>query len=916
VERGQGEKAVRVLQWILIALLGLLVLFSSQIVTLYTEYLWFQELGYPRVFMTILLTQIILGLVFGLLFFIIFYSNVLLARALAPRYRVSYLQGVIQLYSPVVQRYLNVLLVGLALFFSLIAGISASSYWDVFLRYLNATPFGLADPIYTRDIGFYFFTLPVFRFVWGFLLVALLASSAVAFIIHVLDGAIRLEVGVQKFAPHVKAHLSVLAGLFFLVVAWGYHLQLYSLLYSRRGVVFGASYTDVHAQLPAYQILSVIAAVTAILFLVNIYFRGWRLPAAAVSLLVVTMILVGGIYPALVQQYRVSPNEIEKERPYIKRDIDYTRKAYGLEKIKSQPYPAREDLTVEVIQRNEATTRNIRLWDWRPLRKTFNQIQSIRLYYNFADVDIDRYVLNGQYQQVTLAARELSVEQLPETAKTWINQHLVYTHGFGIVMNPVNKISGEGLPDLVVKDIPPVSKVIKIDRPEIYYGEQTNDYVVVNTKVNEFDYPRGDQNVYTKYKGSGGIPISSSTRRSLFALRFASLRLLLSDAITGSSRVLFHRNITERVNNIARFLHYDGDPYIVIAEDPTRKGTNKLYWLYDAYTVSDMYPYSRPFDGKNNYIRNSVKVAIDAYNGTTTYYVIDEKDPLIRTYMKIFPTLFKPIKEMPESLKRHIRYPEDLFDIQTRLFATYHMLDPQVFYNKEDLWDVPNETVDGEVQPMDPYYAIMRLPEEAREEFLLIRPFTPANKNNMIAWMAARSDFPNYGTLLVYAFPKERLIFGPMQIEARINQDASISQFLTLVDQRGSRVTRGPLLVIPIENSIIYVQPLYIQAEQGELPELKRVFVSYAHQVVMEPSLDVALNRLFAGAVAPPPTVAVTPVPGAGAPGPDIQSLISQAVDHFNRAMEFQRAGNWAGYGEEIAKLQDILNQLKTQTTQ
>lgn len=906
---------MRVLQWVLVTVLVLLMLFSSQIVSLYTEYLWFQELGYAPVFIKILLTQIVLGLIFGLLFFVIFYSNVLLARALAPRHRVSYLQGVIRLQSPLIQRYFNTLLLGSALFFGLIAGISASSYWDVFLRYLNATPFGLADPIYARDIGFYFFTLPVYQFVWGFLLVSLLASIAVAVVIHVLDGAISLQIGVQKVAPHVKAHLSILAGLFFLVVAWGYRLQIYNLLYSRRGVVFGASYTDVHAQLPAYQILSVIAVVTAILFLVNIYFRGWRLPAAAIGLLVLTMIGVAGIYPALVQQYRVSPNEIEKEKPYIKRGIDFTRKAYDLEKVKSQPYPAREDLTAEVLQRNEATVRNIRLWDWRPLKKTFNQIQSIRLYYNFADVDIDRYVLNGQYQQVMLAARELFVDLLAESARTWINQHLVFTHGFGLVMNPVNKITGQGLPELLVKDIPPVSRVIKIDRPEIYYGEQTNNYVVVNTKVNEFDYPRGDRNVYTVYKGSGGVPISSFRRKSLLALRFASLRLLLSDAITESSRLMFHRNITERVGNIAPFLQYDKDPYIVIAEDPSRKGTNKLYWLYDAYTVSDMYPYSRPFDGNNNYIRNSVKVAIDAYSGTTTYYVIDKKDPLIRTYMKIFPSLFKPIEEMPESLKRHIRYPEDLFNIQTKMFATYHMLDPQVFYNKEDLWDIPTETVDGEVQPMNPYYMIMRLPEEKRAEFLLIRPFTPSGKSNMIAWMTARSDFPDYGSLLVYTFSKEKLVFGPTQIEARINQDATISQFLTLVSQRGSRVTKGPLLVIPIENSLLYVQPLYIQAEQGELPELKRVFVSYADQVVMEPSLDAALNRLFAGAVGAPPTLAPTPGAKPGVPSPTVQNLIAQAVEHFNKAMEFQRAGNWAGYGDEISKLQDILNQLKVQTT-
>lgn len=895
----------KVLRWVLIVVVVLVLLFAGQAVSLYTEYLWFQEVGYAKVFVTVLLSQIILGLLFGLLFFVIFYSNILLARYLAPKYRVSYLEGIIRLQSPLIEKYMNRFLLGAALFFSLVAGVAASGYWARFLRFLNATSFNLNDPIFGRDISFYFFTLPVYRFLWGFLFISLIVTTLVVVVIHILDGAIRFRRGFEMFAPHVKAHLSILSGLIFLVVSFGFRLLQFGLLYSKRGVAFGASYTDVHAQLPAYQILTAIAVITAMLFLINIYVRGWTLPAVAIGLLAAALILVAGVYPALVQQYRVSPNEIAKEKPYIKRNIEFTRQAYDLGKVKSQPFPAREDLTAEVVDRNQATIRNIRLWDWKPLKKTYNQIQSIRLYYNFADVDIDRYILNGEYRQVTLAARELATDQLPEAAKTWVNQHLVYTHGYGLVMNPVNRVSGEGLPDLVVGDIPPVSKVIKISRPEIYFGEKTNDYVVVRTKTNEFDYPKGDKNQYTTYRGSGGVPITSFFRKLLFALKFSSLRLLLADSITEQSRIMFHRNITERLETIAPFLQYDRDPYIVVAQDS--KGRGRLYWIYDVYTVSNMYPYSRPFDESNNYIRNSVKVVIDAYNGTTTFYVVDEKDPLIKTYRKIFPTLFKSFKKMPESLKKHLRYPEDLFKIQANLYATYHMLDPQVFYNKEDMWEVAKETIEGGAQLMDPYYMIMRLPAERREEFLLILPFTPSNKNNMISWMAARCDFPGYGSLLVYTFPKEKLIFGPMQIEARINQDATISQFLTLVSQRGSIVSKGPLLVIPIEDALIYVQPLYLQAEQGELPELKRIFVSYGNQVVMEPTLEAALNRIFAGVTVP---TEVAPRPAAK-PAADIQSLINQAVEHFNRAMEYQRAGNWAGYGEEIQKLQDILNQLK-----
>lgn len=892
-----------------------ILVFGTIIMTYYTNFLWFKELGYSSVFIKILVTKLIVGFLFGLAFFAVFYTNVLLSRRLAPKFNVAYPLGMIQLQSTVVETYLNKILLTLAAVFSFIAGTSSAAYWERFLLFLNASPFGKTDPIFGIDISFYVFKLPFWQFLWGFFFIALIVSAVFAMIVHVLDGGIRFVRNQQVFGDHVKAHISILAALLSLMLALGFRLLQYGLLFSSRGVAFGASYTDVHAELPVFSIMMVVSVITAILFIINIKVKGWRLPLAALVVMGVSLIVFAGIYPAVVQQYKVSPNEIAVEKPYIKRNIDFTRKAYGLENVDSSAYPADTPMTAALLEENKATVNNIRLWDWRPLVKTFNQLQAIRLYYDFADVDIDRYTLGGNYTQVTLAAREMNIDQLPDTAKTWVNQHMVYTHGYGVVMNPVNKVTSEGLPELVVKDIPPSSTTLKIDRPEIYFGEQTNDYALVKTDTNEFDYPKGDQNQYTKYKGTAGVSVGGFFNKLMFAWRFASLKLLLSATLTPDSKILFNRNINTRAETLAPFLYYDKDPYIVVA--PDAKGKNRLFWIYDAYTMTDMYPYSTPYSGdsKWNYIRNSVKVVIDAYNGTTDYYIIDNKDPVIKAYSKIFPDLFKT-KQMPAALKKHWRYPESLFNIQAYMYATYHMLDPQVFYNKEDMWQVAKETFQGGAQPMDPYYMIMRLPNEKQEDFMLITPFTPANKNNMVAWLSANCDGTSYGQLVVYKFSKDKLVFGPMQIEARINQDPTISQFLTLVSQRGSTVTKGPLLVIPLGGSLLYVQPLYIQAEQGELPELKRVFVSYADQVVMEASLADALTRLFGQAAEAPSPAAGTAAPATATPStttlsPQVSSLIQQALDHYNKAIEAQKAGDWATYGTEIQALQDTLNQLQ-----
>lgn len=885
-------------------------------VTYYTDWLWFTEVGYASVFVKILVTKFLLWLIFSLLFFGIFYLNMLLARRLKPRFRVAYEAGFIRLNLPFLENFLDRIVLAAAVFLSLVAGSAASGYWEKTLLFLNGTAFGARDPIFGYDLSFFVFRLPFWRFLWGFFFIAILVSLLFTIVVHILGGSIRLVPGEQMFSPHVKAHISSLGAVICVMFALGFRLLQYGLLYSSRGVAFGASYTDVHAELPVYWILAVVSLITAALFLVNIYFKGWRLPAIGLGILVSALVVTGGIYPAIVQQYQVAPNEIAMERPYIKRNIQFTRLAYGLDKIKSRPYTVSTDLTAAVVEDNRDTVDNVRLWDWKPVLKTYNQLQAMRLYYDFNDVDIDRYTLGSKYTQVTLAARELNTAQLPDTAKTWLNQHIVYTHGYGVVMNPVNRVSTEGLPDMIVKNIPPRSDVLTIDRPEIYFGELTNDYVFVDTKTAEFDYPKGDKNQYTSYKGKAGIPLSFFSRL-MFAARFSSLQMLVSSTLTADSKVLFRRNITERTDAIAPFLYYDSDPYIVAAPGPGGSGSSdkdRLYWIYDAYTTTSMYPYSRPFQSSGlNYIRNSVKVVVDAYDGTTNFYVVDDKDPLAKTYAKIFPKLFKPASAMPGSLKKHWRYPEDLFSIQASMYATYHMLDPQVFYNKEDTWQLAKETASGgTAQAMTPYYMIMRLPGETEANFRLITPFTPTNKNNMVAWLSAGCDGADYGRLFVYTFGKERLVFGPLQIEARINQDPTISQFLTLVSQRGSTVSKGPLLVIPLGGSLIYVQPLYIQAQQSELPELKRVFVSYGDKVVMTVSFAEALNQLF-GVNAPATTApsATTGQPAVTGASTEVSALIDEAVAHYNKAIEAQKNGDWTTYGLELKLLEDTLNKLR-----
>jgi uncharacterized membrane protein (UPF0182 family) len=883
---------------LLLLLLGLPLV--GQAIALATDWLWFQEVGYFPLFRKLLGVKLALGVACGGLFAAFVYANVK-AAARAPRaLRFFVRDNLIELPSlavvdPIFQR----LLLPGAVLIALLAGAQGAGEWRTLLLFVHSVPFQIADPLFHRDLGFYIFRLPALQALYAWLLVALGATIGLTALTYLLYQGIQYTQRGLFLSSAARTHLFLLLAALLAVQAGGYALSAFDILYSTRGVAFGAAYTDVYAKLPALRALSALALLAAALCALQAYRSGFRYVTVGLGALLGAHLLGLALYPTLLQRLRVIPNELAAERPFIERNIEFTRRAYGLDRIESKDFPAEERLTPADIENNDATIKNIRLWEHRPLLATYAQLQEIRTYYKFVDVDNDRYRIDGGYRQVMLSARELSYQHLP--SRIWINEHLTYTHGYGVVFGPVNQVTPEGLPEFFIKDIPPVSRTsIRVTRPEIYYGELANEYVFVRTRAQELDYPFGDQNIYTRYEGKGGVPVGSLWRKLLFSARFATLRILLSDDITAESRILYHRQIQERVEKIAPFLVFDRDPYLVIAED------GRLFWIIDAYTTTDRYPYSQPTRNLGNYIRNSVKSVVDAYHGSVAFYVSDPEDPLIQAYARAFPSVFQPLEAMPEGLRAHIRYPQDLFAIQARVYATYHMQDPQVFYNKEDVLSIPRKTEDGREREIEPYYTIMRLPGETREEFVLLLPFTPNRRDNMRAWLAARSDPPHYGKLVALDFPKTKLVYGPKQIDARIAQDAFISQQLSLWNQRGSQAIRGSLLAIPIENSLLYVQPLYLAAaDRGSLPELKRVIVALGNQIVMEETLDLALKRLFGsrGDGAPAPAPAATPT---GEP-----DLAGRALDHYARAQELLRQGNWAGFGEELKRLEEVLKEMR-----
>jgi len=871
----------------------------------YTEWLWFSSLGYGSVYTTILKTKVLIFFSAAIIFCILFLGNLILATRLAPKTEAHFWPWAIaSRIQPTLK--LSVIL-GTALL-SLIFGLVAQGNWEVVLRFFNGQPFGITDPVFHREIGFYTFSLPFFHLLRGWFLGALIITFIGSTALYLLSYTIqRLKF---DMAIPVLAHICGLAIAILSLFAWGYRLGIWEVLFSTRGVAFGASYADIHAKIPAQWILFSVVLICMGLFVASVLRRNHRWALYGIGGWIVAGIIVGGIFPSLVQRFQVQPNELVREKPYIEYNIQFTREAFALDRVEEQSFPAEETPSRQDIAQNEVTINNVRLWDHRPLKDTYNQIQAIRLYYDFNDVDVDRYIINGEYRQVMLSARELSAEKLTGQAQTWVNRRLQFTHGYGIALSPVNEVSAEGLPNLLVKDIPPAGD-FNIERPQIYFGEKTNDYVIVKTKTQEFDYPMGDENVYGHYEGKDGVSIGNFTRRLVYAWQLGDFNILISGELAPESRVLYYRNIRERVNHLAPFLKLDSDPYLVVID-------GRLVWIQDAYTTTDRYPYSTPLKTGLNYIRNSIKAVIDAYDGTVTFYVTDPEDALIRTYQAIFPKLFVPAEQMPESLRLHLRYPEDMFNIQASVYQSYHMRDARVFYNKEDLWAVPKELYFGREQLMEPYYIIMRLPDEEKEEFLLMLPFTPVNKNNTIGWLAARSDGENYGRLLAYLFPKERLVYGPSQIENRISQDTVITEQLALWGRGGSRVIRGNLLMIPLGKSNLYVEPVFLQAEGGGLPQLKRVIVAAGEQIAMAPTLKESLAAIF-GTEAPPTAPVVKP-PAPPKPeepvAADIASLIEKAQQHYDKAQQYLKAGDWAGYGNELDALKTILDQLAELTVE
>lgn len=885
----------------------------------YIDLLWFTQLNFEGVFWTQYLARWGIRLGAWAFAFLFLWFNLLFTRRAVievPNLEIREAllkSGYMRYLSP---RYLSFIFLGIAAFISFVFTGYTDRHWMDLHMFLQSTDFGMVDPILNKEVSFYVFELPFLRFIYGYLMMVLvLAIILVGAIYLMANSPYHLGYSWVSYPFRGMGHVSVLAALIVLLKAWDYRLKMSELLLSPRGYTFGAGYTDVNISLNVFWVLLILSLVIGALFLGNYFMRLTRVFVYGVVTMVAVSFLGGVLLPTLVQNFLVQPSEFSYERPYIEHNIEFTRFAYGIDKFQTSQYPATGELDWSDVKENPGTFNNVRLWDYRPLETTFNSLQALRPYYRFADVDTDRYWIDGEYRQVMLSAREMDQNRFDDRAQTWINMKLQYTHGYGVVMSPVNEVSNEGLPRYFVQDIPPrgVGDEVALEQPGIYYGELTNDYVIVKTRMREFDYPRGatddgeGANVYTIYEGAGGVEIGSLGRRLLFSLRFADYRIVLSGELTPESRVLLYRNIHDRVQKIAPFLRYDQDPYIVIND-------GRLFWIQDAYTLTNRFPYSDPH-GNINYIRNSVKVVIDAYNGDVSMYIVDPEDPMVQTYSKIFPTLFKPLEEMPEGLRAHIRYPEHLFQVQAQVFTQYHVTDPNVFYNREDLWQIPREKYRGNEVPVEPYYVILQLPGEDREEFVLILPFTPARRENMISWMAARCDGEHYGEMMVYQFPRAITILGPMQIENRIDQNTEISEQLSLWDQAGSEVVRGNILVLPVNNSIIYVEPIFLVADgAGGLPELARVIVSFQEMVIMERSLDLALQRIFGerpGEPVPvPPDEPDPPAPRDPDEDPELAELFRRARTVFEEAQRYQRQGDWANYGRKIDELKEILESI------
>jgi uncharacterized membrane protein (UPF0182 family) len=876
--------------------------------TLYTDWLWFLEVGHEQVFLKTLNSRLALGAAAFVMAFGVLYVNIRIAqRELRQReFTVFGPQGARTI--AVDMRTLRPLFYMGAAIVAFFVALYASGRWDTWLMARNAVPFGKVDPILGHDISFYLFQLPLLHFLHGLVFITLLLGALAAGLVYFAGLGIMLDP--QRgliVSDSARRHLSVIGVLVLVSLSFRAWLGIPATLTTQSGIVHGASYVDVYATIPVQWVLVVVSLIGAALIAYQITVKR-RWPFMAAVALYVGVSILGNLYGFALQRLYVAPNEQVREMPFIGHSIEATRSAFALDRVEERSISGDATLTPADIARNAATLENVPLWNDLPLLDTFGQIQEIRTYYDFVSVDNDRYLIDGKYRQIMLSARELNSDSLPSA--TWINQRLTFTHGYGLTLGPVNEVTPEGLPVLFIKDLPLQSTVdLKVTQPAIYFGERSNDHVFVKTATQEFDYPRGDANVFGTYAGKGGVEVGGLWRRLLLAVRFASPNTFFSPNLNAQSRVLMYRRIAERVNRIAPFLTYDPDPYLAISG-------GRLVWIQDAYTISTLYPYSTPSARGINYIRNSVKITIDAYDGTIRFHLIDTQDPVAATMARVFPGLFEPLSAMPEDLRTRLRYPQGIFSLQAAMFATFHMTNPSTFYNREDQWDVPTlEQGRGESRPMVPYYTIMKLPGEKDAEYIQMLPYTPRQKDNLAAWMVARSDGENYGQLMAFQFPKQTVIFGPRQIAARISQDQVIAPQITLWNQQGSEVIQGNLLVIPIEESLLYIRPLYLRAAGGRIPELKRVVVAYQNHIVMEETLNEALERLFpTGGAAQRPSTTREPSPqrpveqgsATGPPG----SVALEAQQHYERAIEAQKAGDWARYGDEIRQLGESLKRL------
>ena len=922
----------------IVATLVVLAFVLPNLVELVTDWWWFGEVGQQATYATILSTQTALGAIAFVLSLAWLTLNLrMAARTLPVESQVVSTPEGMTVALPArreVQSLGTVVAAGAAV----LGALFAASGWQDVLGWQQAEAFGTTDPILGFDVSFYVFTLPVLDLARSFAVAQVGVAAAGVGALYLLGGQLSLTPFGIRLGSRARRHLGLLAAAFLVLLAMGAWLDRPHALLTVDGIIRGAGYTDVHARLP-FALAEMAAALVGAACAVAYAFTERTAAAAAAIGIYAVVALAGQVYAGAIQRFVVSPNEQVREAPFIQHNIDATRRAFALDSIQQRPLTGDAELTRADIDKNRQTLDNVRLWDHQPLLETFGQIQEIRTYYDFTAVDNDRYVIDGQLRQVMLSARELNPAALPN--RTWVNERLTFTHGHGLTLGPVNQVTAEGLPVLFIRDLPPVSNVnLPVTEPSLYFGELSNEYAIVKTKTREFHYPKGDDNVFTTYAGTGGIELDSLWRKLAFAARFRNYQLLLSDDITAESRMIFDRQIKRRAQKIAPFLTFDDDPYLIV-------DNGRLFWMLDAYTVTSRYPYATEGAPGVSYIRNAVKVVVDAYHGATTFYLAEPNDPIIRAYAKAFPGLLQPLASMPAGLRSHVRYPEGIFGVQSSVYSTYHMTSAAVFYNKEDQWEVPTIDASGQAVRMTPYYTIMRLPGENTAEFIQMLPFTPRRRDNLASWLVARSDGDHYGQLMAFEFPKQKLVFGPRQVVARISQDQVISPQITLWNQQGSEVIQGTLMVIPIEESLLYVRPLYLRAQQGRIPELTRVIVAYQNAIVMERTLDAALARLFspeairarraqpqdsamvsAEATAPvtgtPPatpagTVGIAPVtPGTAVTPPAAPlppavvtlppaQLAAEAQATYQRAIEAQRAGDWAKYGAEITRLGQLL---------